>query len=46
MGRREAMDSYQVVLDYIEKATEPDRTGEKVEATGLDKKEVEKAMNK
>ena len=45
MGRREAMESYQVVLEYFEKATEPARTGNIVEATGLDKKEVEKAMN-
>ena len=40
------MDSYQLVLEYFEKATEQARTGDKVEATGLDKKEVEKAMNK
>lgn len=40
------MDSYEVVLEYFEKATEPARTGDIVEATGLDKKEVEKAMNK
>ncbi|NLL41868.1 MAG: MarR family transcriptional regulator [Firmicutes bacterium] len=40
------MDSYQVVLDFFEKAEEPVRTGDVVEATGLEKKEVEKAMNK
>ncbi|HPT83376.1 MAG TPA: FaeA/PapI family transcriptional regulator [Limnochordia bacterium] len=39
------MDSYQVVLEYFQKVTEPARTGDIVEATGLDKKEVEKAMN-
>lgn len=40
------MDSYQAVLEYFEKADAPARTGDIVEATGLDKKEVEKAMNK
>ena len=39
------MDAYKVVLEYFEKATAPARTGDIVEATGLDKKEVEKAMN-
>ncbi|NLM69077.1 MAG: replication protein [Firmicutes bacterium] len=40
------MDAYQAVLEFFEKAEEPVRTGQVVEATGLDKKEVEKAMNK
>lgn len=40
------MDSYEVVLEFFEKAEAPVRTGDIVEATGLDKKEVEKAMNK
>ena len=39
------MDSYEKVLDFFEKADAPARTGDIVEATGLDKKEVEKAMN-
>lgn len=40
------MDSYQAVLEFFEKADKPVRTGDIVEATGLEKKEVEKAMNK
>lgn len=40
------MDSYKAVLEYFEKAAAPARTGDVVEATGLDKKEVEKAMDK
>jgi Mn-dependent DtxR family transcriptional regulator len=40
------MDSYQKVLEFFEQADAPVRTGDIVEATGLDKKEVEKAMNK
>ncbi|HHT36051.1 MAG: MarR family transcriptional regulator [Candidatus Wallacebacter cryptica] len=40
------MDAYQAVLEFFEKAEEPVRTGQVVEATGLDKKEVDKAMNK
>lgn len=32
------MDAYKVVLEYFEKATAPARTGDIVEATGLDKK--------
>lgn len=34
------------MLDFFEKGEEPVRTGDIVEATGLEKKEVEKAMNK
>jgi DNA-binding IclR family transcriptional regulator len=40
------MDAYQAVLEFFEEAEEPVRTGQVVEATGLDKKEVDKAMNK
>ena len=40
------MDSYQAVLDFFEEAEAPARTGDIVKATGLEKKEVEKAMNK
>ena len=32
------MDSYEKVLDFFEKADAPARTGDIVEATGLDKK--------
>mgnify|MGYP000847676252 CR=1 len=39
------MDNYQVVLDYFQKAGQPVRAGDVAEATGIDKKEVEKIMN-
>ena len=38
------MDSYEKVLSYFEKEAKPLRTGEVVEGTGLDKKEVDKVM--
>lgn len=34
------MDAYQAVLEFFEKAEEPVRTGQVVEATGLDKKKL------
>jgi len=40
------MDNYEVVLNYFAQATEPVRSGDVAEATGIDKKEVEKIMNK
>jgi len=39
------MDAYQAVLEFFEKAEAPVRTGDIVEGTDLDKKEVEKAVN-
>ena len=40
------MDSYQVVLDFFTKSDKPVKAGEVAAATGLDKKEVDKAMAK
>ena len=40
------MENYQAVLEFFEKAEAPARAGEIVEATGLEKKEVDKVMNK
>jgi len=40
------MDTYEVVLDFFTKAEQPVRTGDVVKATGIDKKEVEKVMNR
>lgn len=40
------MENYQAVLEFFEKAEAPVRAGEVVEGTGLEKKEVDKAMNK
>ncbi|NLP44647.1 MAG: MarR family transcriptional regulator [Peptococcaceae bacterium] len=40
------MDNYEVVLDYFAKAEQPVRAGDVAEATGIDKKEVDKIMNK
>ena len=40
------VDSYQVVLDVITKSEKPVKAGEVVAATGLDKREVDKAMAK
>ncbi|MEM5818006.1 MAG: FaeA/PapI family transcriptional regulator [Desulfitobacterium hafniense] len=39
------MDNYKAVLDFFVKAEQPARTGDVAEATGIDKKEVEKVMN-
>jgi DNA-binding IscR family transcriptional regulator len=38
------MDSYQVVLDFFTKSEKPVKAGEVAAATGIDKKEVDKAM--
>ena len=40
------MDNYEAVLNYFSTATEPVRSGDVAEATGIDKKEVEKIMSK
>jgi hypothetical protein len=40
------MENYEAVLNFFEKAAEPANTGKIAEATGIDKKEVSKAMNK
>jgi biotin operon repressor len=40
------MDSYEVVLDYFSKANEPASAGQVAAATGVDRKEVDKAMKK
>ncbi len=39
------MSSYEVVLEFFSKADKPVRSGDVAAATGLDKKEVEKAMD-
>jgi len=39
-------DSYQVVLDFFTKSEKPVKAGEVAAATGVDKKEVDKAMAK
>ncbi|HAV21797.1 MAG TPA: MarR family transcriptional regulator [Bacillota bacterium] len=40
------MDNYEVVLEYFKNADKPVKAGDVVEATGLDKKEVDKIMAK
>ena len=40
------MDNYDVVLDFFEKVGKHVKAGEVAEATGLDKKEVDKIMAK
>ncbi|MGB4337684.1 MAG: FaeA/PapI family transcriptional regulator [Bacillota bacterium] len=40
------MENYDVVLDFFEKVGKPVKAGEVAEATGLDKKEVDKIMAK
>ncbi|NLJ34604.1 MAG: MarR family transcriptional regulator [Firmicutes bacterium] len=40
------MDNYKAVLDFFAKVGKAVRAGDVVEGTGVDKKEVEKAMNK
>ncbi|MGI6038384.1 MAG: MarR family transcriptional regulator [Limnochordia bacterium] len=40
------MDNYQKVLEFFEQAEEPLRAGAVAEGTGLDRKEVDKAMAK
>ncbi|NLS44662.1 MAG: MarR family transcriptional regulator [Firmicutes bacterium] len=40
------MNNYEIVIGFFEKADKPVRAGEVVEGTGLDKKEVDKAMAK
>ncbi|MFY9139336.1 MAG: FaeA/PapI family transcriptional regulator [Thermacetogeniaceae bacterium] len=40
------MDTYEAILDFFAKAEQAVRTGDIVKATGIDKKEVEKVMNR
>ncbi|NLZ39490.1 MAG: MarR family transcriptional regulator [Firmicutes bacterium] len=40
------MDSYEAVLNCFQNADKPLRAGDVAEATGLDKKEVDKIMKK
>ncbi|MFY9385691.1 MAG: MarR family transcriptional regulator [Dethiobacteria bacterium] len=40
------MDTYEAVLEYFRKADQPVSAGQVAEATGLDRKEVDKAMAK
>lgn len=40
------MDNYEAVLDFFSKADAPANAGQVATATGIDKKEVEKVMNK
>lgn len=40
------MDNYEAVLNFFAKANLPVRTGDVAEATGIDKKEVDKIMTK
>ena len=40
------MGNYEAVLDFLKKADQPVRAGDVAEATGIDKKEVEKIMNR
>lgn len=40
------MDNYEIVLDFFTKADKPVSAGQIATATGLDKKDVDKAMTK
>lgn len=40
------MDNYDVIVEFFNKADEPLNAGKIAEGTGIDKKEVEKVMNK
>lgn len=40
------MDNYAVVLEYFKKLEEPVRAGKVAEDTGVDRKEVDKIMNR
>lgn len=40
------MDNYETVLEYFNKADKAVKAGEVAEATGLEKKEVDKVMSK
>lgn len=40
------MENYDVVVDYFAKQTEPVRAGKVAEDTGVERKEVDKIMNK
>ncbi|NLJ73563.1 MAG: MarR family transcriptional regulator [Firmicutes bacterium] len=40
------MDHYEAILEYFSNAKEPVRAGTVAEETGIDRKEVDKVMNK
>lgn len=40
------MDNYQAIVDFFSKADKPVSAGDIAKATGIDKKEVDKVMNK
>ena len=40
------MDAYEAVLEYFQKVDQPVSAGQVAEATGFDRKEVDKAMAK
>lgn len=40
------MDGYEVILDYLSKVEEPVNAGKIATETGVDRKEVDKVMNK
>jgi biotin operon repressor len=40
------MDNYEVVLDFFGKADKPASAGQIATATGIDRKEVDKVMNR
>lgn len=41
-----AMDNYQAIVDFFERADKPVKAGEVADATGIDKKEVDKVLAK
>lgn len=46
LGKGIAMDNYTVVLEFFQKADEAVQAGQVAEGTGIDRKEVDKIMNK
>ena len=40
------MDNYEVIIDFFKKAEKPVKAGEVADATGIDKKEVDKVLAK
>jgi DNA-binding IscR family transcriptional regulator len=41
-----AMDNYEVIVDFFMKSDKPVKAGEVADATGIDKKEVDKVLAK
>ena len=41
-----AMDNYQAIVDFFNKADKPVKAGDIADATGIDKKEVDKVLAK